>query len=368
MGAPAALNWEIDKQVLEETTRFEPAPGIKNILVTGGNGFIGSWIIRALAVTYPDCYNIVSFDKLDYGASLNNTRMLSTRPNFAFVEGDITSQDDITTCIKKHDIDTIIHLAAQFNVDASFKSPYAFSATNIQGTQVMLECAKICEVRKFIQMSSYEAYGATRSGADGHREEDALAPMNPYGAGKAAAEMLVTAFGHSNALETIIVRANNIYGPNQFPDKIIPKFIMLLRKGLKLTLHGGGLQRKRYLYAGDAVNAFNVILHKGSNGDIFNLGSYDEISNRNLSARLIDIVNLPGSDSSSGKRSNLDAWIRTVPGRPYVDSGSRLDCSKLRSLGWDQKVGFDEGLQRTVEWYSAYGDTWWGDIDKIFTS
>ena len=141
---------------------------------------------------------------------------------------------------------------------------------------------------------------------------------------------------------------------------------MLLRKNLKLTLHGGGHQRKRYLYVSDAANAFNTILHRGKNGDIFNLGSYDEISNRDISARLIDIVDPPNSDGSSGSSDNLDAWIKTVPGRPYVDLGSRLDCEKLRSLGWDQKVSFDDGLKRTVDWYAVHGDSWWGDISKLF--
>ena len=307
--------------------------------------------------------------------------MLNDHANFAFFEGDITSPDDVMKCLREHHIDTIIHLAAQSSVDASFKNPYSFATTNIHGTQVLLECAKSCGVRKFVQMSSYEAYGASKPGPNGHREQDPLSPMNPYGAGKAAAEMLVTAFGNSSQLETIIVRANNIYGPNQFPDsifhlppahvgnakpsctEIIPKFIMLLQRGLKLTLHGGGYQRKRYLYAGDAANAFNVILHQGVGGEIYNLGSPDEISNRDLCAILLEHVNPSGSDSSSDA-SSLDDWIQTTPGRPYVDSGNRLDCSKLRSLGWDQKIGFDEGLQRTVDWYSAHGDTWWGDIGK----
>lgn len=148
--------------------------------------------------------------------------MLDDRANFSFFEGDIISPDDVTKCLREHQIDTVIHLAAQSNVDASFKNPYSFAATNIHGTQVLLECAKSCGVKKFIQMSSYEAYGASKAGPDGHREEDPLSPMNPYGAGKAAAEMLVTAFGNSSPLETIIVRANNIYGPNQFPDSICP--------------------------------------------------------------------------------------------------------------------------------------------------
>ena len=138
---------------------------------------------------------------------------------------------------------------------------------------------------------------------------------------------------------------------------------MLLRRGQKLTLHGGGHQRKRYLYAGDAANAFNILLHRGVSGEVYNLGSYDEISNRDLSATLLDYVNPPGSDSSS-ENSSLDAWIQTMPGRPYVDSGTRLDCEKLRALGWEQKVGWEEGLRRTAAWYSAHGDTWWGNIEK----
>lgn len=144
--------------------------------------------------------------------------MLQGLPNFSFYKGDITSPEDIASCLREHEVDTIIHLAAQSNVDSSFKNPYGFTETNIHGTQVVLEVAKSNNVKKFFQMSSYEAYGATKAGAEGHKEEDPLSPMNPYGAGKAAAEMLVNAFGNSSPLQTIIIRANNIYGPNQFPD------------------------------------------------------------------------------------------------------------------------------------------------------
>lgn len=146
--------------------------------------------------------------------------MLEGRPNFSFFQGDITSPDDIARCLRKHDIDTIIHLAANSSVDASFTSPFAFASTNIHGTQVLLESAKSCGVKRFIHMSSYEAYGATKAGPSGHVETSALSPVNPYGAGKAAAEMLVTAFGNTHELETIIVRSNNVYGPNQFPESM----------------------------------------------------------------------------------------------------------------------------------------------------
>lgn len=139
---------------------------------------------------------------------------------------------------------------------------------------------------------------------------------------------------------------------------------MLLRRGRKLTLHGGGHQRKHYLYVGDAANALNVLLHKGVAGEVYNLGSKDEISNRDISGALIKYV-IKANDNSSSEDVSLDHWIETVPGRPYVDSGSCLDCRKLQALGWGQKVGWEEGLERTVDWYSAYGDTWWGDIGQI---
>ncbi len=141
---------------------------------------------------------------------------------------------------------------------------------------------------------------------------------------------------------------------------------MLLRKGHKLTLHGGGAQCKRYLHAEDAANAFDAILHKAQSGEIFNLGSIDEISNRDLSTRLIDIVNPPGSDSSSGNSSNIDDWIKITPGRPYTEKACGLDDSKLKSLGWHQNISFDDGLKQTVDWYFAHGDTWWGDTGHMF--
>lgn len=138
---------------------------------------------------------------------------------------------------------------------------------------------------------------------------------------------------------------------------------MFLRRGRKLTLHGGGHQRKHYLYVGDAANALNALLHNGAASEVYNLGSKDEISNLDISGALINYVIAPSSDSSSVD-SGIDNWIETVPGRPYVDSGSRLDCGKLQALGWEQKVGWEEGLRRTVGWYSAHGDTWWGNIEQ----
>lgn len=342
---------------------------------------------------------------------MNNTRELESMPNFTFVNGDITDHDQVASCLRKYEIDTIIHLAARTNVDASFKAPRAFAATNIYGTQIMLECAKECDVKRFVHMSSYEVYGATQAGPTGHREDEALAPMSPYGAGKAAAEMLVVALGHSTSVKTVIVRANNIYGPMQFPDsespaspslpllaaismhlsfsaelrwhlrlpvrllpfsEIVPKFSMLLTRDKPLPLHDGGWQRKRYLYAGDAANAFNYILHLAPPNSCYNLGPYDpesEISNSNISLKLISLVHPPthavdgtGPADQEVNGNSTNKWFQTVPGRPYVDAGQGMDCGKLRDLGWEQKVSLDEGLKRSVAWYVANGDVWWGDL------
>lgn len=181
----------------------------------------GSWVVRALASTYSDHYHIVSFDKLEYGASLNNSKMLNKQSNFSFFQGDISSKEDIVSCLRKHDIDTIIHLAANSSVDASLNDPFSFSRVNIIGTQILLESAKLCGCKKFIFMSSYEAYGKAKPGDKGQIETNALSPVNNYGAGKAAAEMLVTSFGNCNHFQTIIVRSNNIYGPNQYPESTL---------------------------------------------------------------------------------------------------------------------------------------------------
>ena len=166
---------------------------------------------------------------------MRNTETLNKRPNFSFFEGSITSSEDITSCLHKHKVDTIIHLAAQSSVQASLQDSASVTTTNIVGTQVLLECAKTCGVRRVVLMSSYEVYGATKVGPDGHHEDDALSPLNPYGGSKAAAEMLVTAFGHCNPLETIIVRSGNIYGPHQFPDSVCSHFYII---GARLQFSG----------------------------------------------------------------------------------------------------------------------------------
>ncbi|ENH75981.1 Putative rhamnose biosynthetic enzyme 1 [Fusarium oxysporum f. sp. cubense race 1] len=317
--------------ILTGSTKFEPQQDVKNIMITGGEGFIASWLVRHLVLTYPGTYNVISFDKLDYCSSLNNTRALREKPNFTFYQGDITSPSEVIDCLNRYNIDTIFHFAAQSHVDLSFGNSYSFTETNVYGTHVLLESAKTVGIKRFIHISTGEVYGEVAHGNDDLPEASILSPTNPYAASKAAAEMLVNSYQKSFKLPVIIVRSNNVYGPHQYPEKIIPKFISLLHRGQPVILHGDGSPTRRYLFAGDAADAFDTILHNGEIGQIYNIGSSDEISNLQIYQR-------------------------------YA-----VDATKLKMLGWTQKTSFDEGLRRTIDWYKPYGDKWWGDISPVLT-
>ncbi|KAL8276749.1 hypothetical protein RQP46_010858 [Phenoliferia psychrophenolica] len=337
-------------------------PGVKNILVTGGAGFIGSWVVRHLVVQYPE-YNIVCFDKLDYCATLNNLAPVNQRRNYTFHHGDITLPDDITAALKKYDIDTVMHFAAQSHVDLSFGNSYSFTHANVFGTHVLLESAKAHDVKLFIHVSTDEVYGEVGDDEPDLLETAILAPTNPYAASKAAAEMLVNAYYKSFKLPVIIVRSNNVYGPHQYPEKIIPKFSSLLNRGEKLIIHGDGKPTRRYLYGGDAADAFDFVLSKGIVGQIYNVGSAAEISNLDLCKLLLAEFDRPVSTTAE-----LGAEIVFVRDRPFNDHRYAVDGSKLKKLGWTQNTPFDEGLSRTVEWYQTYGETWWGNLTPVLTA
>ncbi|KAH8171958.1 GDP-mannose 4,6 dehydratase domain-containing protein [Sarocladium implicatum] len=343
------------------TTNFEPRQDVKNIMVTGGAGFIACWLVRHLVFTYPS-YNIVSFDKLDYCATLNNTGCLEGQPNFAFHRGDITNPSDVLDCMERHSVDTVMHFAAQSHVDLSFGNSYGFTHTNVYGTHVLLESAKKVGIGRFIHISTDEVYGEVREGGDDLLETSILAPTNPYAASKAAAEMLVQSYQKSFKLPVIIARSNNVYGPHQFPEKIISKFTCLLQRGRPVALHGDGSPTRRYLYAGDAADAFDTILHKGQIGQIYNIGSADEISNLTLCSKILAALNIPHSTPAEFRR-----WVKYTHDRPFNDCRYAVDDTKLRDLGWEQRTGFDEGLKRTVKWYAEFGEVWWGDITHVLT-
>ncbi|KAK8114319.1 dTDP-D-glucose 4-6-dehydratase [Apiospora kogelbergensis] len=348
--------------VLKGTTKFEPLPDTKNIMITGGAGFIACWLVRHLTLTYPHAYNIVSFDKLDYCSSLNNTRMLNDHRNFTFYQGDITNPAEVLACMERHNIDTVFHFAAQSHVDLSFGNSYGFTHTNVYGTHVMLESAKKIGIKRFIHISTDEVYGEVKDDDDDLLETSILAPTNPYAASKAAAEMLVNSYMKSFKLPVIIVRSNNVYGPHQFPEKIIPKFTCLLNRKRQMVLHGDGSPTRRYLFAGDAADAFDTILHKGTLGHIYNVGSYDEISNIELCGMLLKELGIASDD-----KAEFNKWVKYTHDRPFNDHRYAVDGTKLRQLGWDQKTPFADGLKITVDWYKRFGEQWWGDISKVLS-
>ncbi|KAM4068032.1 GDP-mannose 4,6 dehydratase [Hirsutella rhossiliensis] len=346
--------------LLKGSTRFEPLPDVKNIMITGGAGFIASWVARHLTLTYPQAYNIVSFDKLDYCSSMNNTRALNDKRNFTFYQGDLTHPSEVLDCLERYNIDTIFHFAAQSHVDLSFGNSYGFTHTNIYGTHVLLESAKKVGIKRFIHVSTDEVYGEVNEDDDDLVESSILAPTNPYSASKAAAEMLIGSYQKSFNLPAIIVRSNNVYGPHQYPEKVIPKFICLLNRDRPMILHGDGSPTRRYLYAGDAVDAFDTILHKGQIGHVYNVGSFDEISNFDLCGKMLDAMGIAAPGDKGG-------WVKYSNDRPFNDRRYAVDATKLRKLGWQPQTAFHDGLQATVDWYRRFGETWWGDISHVLT-
>ncbi|KAJ3336293.1 hypothetical protein HDU93_003126 [Gonapodya sp. JEL0774] len=283
---------------------------------------LASHVVDRLVRWYPE-YNIINFDKLDYCSSLRNLASVEDRVNYQFVKGDITSSDFVTYLFGEKKIDTILHFAAQTHVDNSFGDSLGFTQNNVMGTHVLLEAARTHGVRRFVHVSTDEVYGEVEG--DEVTEDTLLAPSNPYSATKAAAEMLVRAYSKSFGIPTVITRCNNVFGPHQYPEKVIPKFICLLVRGRNLTIHGNGQNRRRYIYATDVADAMITILHKGEIGEIYNIGPGQELSNLELARSLLQEFNLDPSDPTR---------LEFVEDRAFNDSRYAIDAGKLRTLGW----------------------------------
>ncbi|XP_039122405.1 trifunctional UDP-glucose 4,6-dehydratase/UDP-4-keto-6-deoxy-D-glucose 3,5-epimerase/UDP-4-keto-L-rhamnose-reductase RHM3 [Dioscorea cayenensis subsp. rotundata] len=328
-------------------TTYKP----KNILITGAAGFIASHVANRLIRNYPE-YKVVVLDKLDYCSNLKNLNPSRSSPNFKFVKGDIGSADLVNYILITESIDTIMHFAAQTHVDNSFGNSFEFTKNNIYGTHVLLEACKVTgQIRRFIHVSTDEVYGETDEDAVvGNHEASQLLPTNPYSATKAGAEMLVMAYGRSYGLPVITTRGNNVYGPNQFPEKLIPKFILLAMKGQPLPIHGDGSNVRSYLYCEDVAEAFEVVLHKGEIGHVYNIGTKKE-------RRVIDVA------KDICKLFSLDPEnaIKFVENRPFNDQRYFLDDQKLKNLDWSERTTWEEGLRKTMEWYTS-NPTWWGDV------
>jgi len=317
----------------------------KNILITGGAGFIASHVVIRFVKKYPQ-YKIVNLDKLDYCSSLLNLKSIDSAPNYKFVKGNICSPDLVKYILDSEEIDTILHFAAQTHVDNSFGNSFQFTENNILGTHTLLEAAKVYgKIKRFLHVSTDEVYGEIDEG-EGFESTTILQPTNPYAATKAGAEFLVSAYHNSFKLPTIITRGNNVYGPHQYPEKLIPKFICLLSQDRPCYIHGDGTNRRNFLFVEDVASAFDTIAHKGEVGNVYNIGTDFEISNLGVAKILLDHF---GKD---------EKHLQFVENRPFNDCRYKINSDKLLALGWRPEVAWEQGIKRTVDWYAQNQNNW----------
>lgn len=306
-----------------------------------------------LAREYPN-YKLICLDKLDVCSSLNNLSPIINNPQFTFVHGDICSADLVRHICQSNDVDTIMHFASQTHVDNSFGNSLNFTYSNVQGTHTLLESVKSLggQIRRFIHVSTDEVYGEQDADSSRSREhETPLNPTNPYAATKAAAEFIVKSYRSSFQLPTIITRGNNVYGPRQYPEKLIPKFTNILSRGGSCPLHGSGKNRRSFLHVEDVARAFDVILHKGQTGEIYNIGSEEEYENIDILQRLIGIFRKSYPQCLNPKLPDSH-YITYVRDRAFNDFRYHIDSSSLYALGWKRlENNLDEGIEKTVAWY-----------------
>lgn len=300
---------------------------MKNVLFTGACGFIGSNVLNYFLEKYTDV-NFFNIDKLDYCASQSNVKATD---KYTFIHGNICDASLIIFLLNTYNIDTIFHFAAQTHVDNSFGNSLQFTEDNIKGTHTLLECCKKYDkLKKFIHMSTDEVYGEVNIDHPGCTEEKSLLnPTNPYAATKAAAEFLCRSYYHSFKLPIIIVRCNNVYGPNQYPEKLIPKFIKHLENNEKLPIHGNGETRRNFIHAYDVATAFDKIYEKGIINEIYNIGTDNEYTVLEIAKILIEKYK-PGE--------NFNDWIVFVPDRKFNDFRYSINSRKLRELGWSETL------------------------------
>ena len=329
------------------------------ILITGGCGFIGAGFTRQICKNYPSA-TVVNIDCLNH-CSTTAKDLTESHENYHFVHGDIKDTLLVSSVLRKHAIDTVVHFAAQSHVDTSFTDPISYTNDNVLGTHVLLEaCRLVGGIKKFIHISTDEVYGENGSDNSVKTEESLLKPTNPYAATKAAAEMLVHSYTHSYQFPAVIIRSNNVYGPGQYPEKVIPKFIQQLLRGEKLTIQGSGHQLRSFLYLDDAVAAIECVMFQGHVGCVYNISSDHEISVLDLAKTLLTKIH--------GQEAVFAEHITHIEDRNFNDSRYWIKSEPLARLGWNQKIGFEEGLDRTIEWYRTAKHSYWSvekDVKKV---
>ena len=313
-----------------------------NVLVTGGCGFIGSNFVNYMVRTYPHV-RVINIDAMYYCASKDNIAPeVQSSPRYKLIEGNINDSSLIRYILAEEKITHVVHFAAQSHVDSSFENSIHYTKDNVQGTHTLLECVRVVNPEiLFLHFSTDEVYGESQLAEEPKHEMSLLCPTNPYAASKAAAEMFVNAYLHSYKMNCIITRCNNVYGPNQYPEKLIPKFIELLKSGKKCTIHGDGSSLRSFIHVYDVCTAVDIILQRGEIGEIYNIGSSEEneISVIDLTRRLIHRL----YPSTTGD-DVLSDYITFVEDRPFNDKRYFITNEKVRKLGWTQTVHFDEGI------------------------
>ena len=317
------------------------------LFVTGAAGFIGSNYVRHVLATTDNA--ITAFDALTYAGNLDNLRSLDDDPRFTFVEGDICDREAVTAAMAGHD--AIVHFAAESHVDRSIVDPDAFIRTNCDGTNVLCDIARQFEVERFLHVSTDEVYGSIEEGS--FTESDPLDPRSPYSASKAGSDLIARAHHVTHGLPVLITRSSNNFGPYQFPEKIIPLFTTNLLDGRKVPVYGDGLNIRDWCFVTDNCEGIDLVLRKGTVGEIYNIGADNERTNRDLTDAILRLL---GHDES---------MVEYVADRLGHDRRYSIDTKKIHELGWTPRRGFAEALDHTISWYRD--NRWWWEPLKYGT-
>lgn len=325
---------------------------MKNILITGGAGFIGSHLVRLMVNKYPQ-YRIINLDKLTYAGNLANLKDIQNSPNYKFVKGDICDFGFVQKLFAEYNIEGVMHLAAESHVDRSIKDPFSFAQTNVMGTLSLLQAARLFwegsfEGKLFYHVSTDEVYGSLKDDGTFFHETTKYDPHSPYSASKASSDHFVRAFYDTYGFPVKISNCSNNYGSYQFPEKLIPLFINNIRHNKPLPVYGKGENVRDWLYVEDHVSAIDLIFHKGRLGETYNIGGFNEWKNIDLIKIMIKVV-----DKFLGRpEGSSESLITYVTDRAGHDLRYAIDSTKLhKELGWSPSLQFEEGIERTVRWY-----------------
>ncbi|MCX6163528.1 MAG: dTDP-glucose 4,6-dehydratase [Ignavibacteriae bacterium] len=323
---------------------------MKNILVTGGAGFIGSNFIKYVLKKYD--YKVINYDKLTYAGNLENLTDIEKHPNYKFTKGDICDREVAEKTIKENNIDTIINFAAESHVDRSILGAKDFIVTNVLGTQTLLDIAKSAGIEKYLQVSTDEVYGSLPEDKKEIKftENTPITTNSPYSASKASADLLCNAYYHTHKLPILITRCSNNYGPYQFPEKLIPLMIAKGLDGEKLPVYGDGKNVRDWLYVEDHCSAICEVLHKGKIGEVYNIGGNNEWYNIEIVKIILKLL---------GKSEEQISYVKDRPGH---DRRYAIDSTKIQTeLGWKPAYQFESGIEATIKWY-VENESWWRKV------